>query len=868
MVAGIAAYVFYWQGEEGRSVASHKIEAALSKLNADFSKMQVANREFAVKLSHDNSLIEAINKNDRSAVSSLFKGASEARGFSGVLTAYDANGKVIYSSDTPAKFAYSLRGKNNAIDYVFNNQDNFIGPVYGLTAAQSITLSAIVPILNSNGQCAGIVAVSEPIDEEFLTGQAMKFALLSEPLTGIELVLLGVTERTQVYATPGLLRTRPAYLALLSEQGVKAVPNWQEPGSWQMGNMFGWLTNLFNKNANVNGLAPGFVKDGLFWQPYNLIAAASKSSARSFAGSNTEIVGVILAATPIFSQGIKPAYVILASCIMGLAAIFSIAALSTKVNEQPDGPLIAIIERLNKWRTDRHLPPAIKLSGSWRELSELIDQTLIDWQSTIQSLRVQLNKTSSAQAQPDRPEQLTQASDLQFEALNRQLTNQNRQLSEFSRQLNHANQQAVFLQHELEAILQSTTEGILILDLYGNIIHANSILSNWLGRGEGEIAGRFCLDLVRRADADAKDSSPDVFSQPFVKHETNASALTEAFFPEGIIHNTQSGKTIEISMNLQPVHSHDNRVTGYILVARDKSLRSEIAGLKMEIVNMLARAVRGPLVLAEKEWQHVLASQPESVQEISNTAVQSLDSKEPEELHIQLNRELNQELKIPEVTFAQKLGNLHSRYRSLITSVESMLTKHGESIGQLIPLADESGSLKVLDLESVWEPTEPAKESFALPKVVGECLQEAANLAREKQILLDYKTSTALPSIASDRALTKSILIPIVEKMISVTAIGGKVRVETSVKDKEILLSVSSSGPALYEDETADMFAGFDQEKHDEDSYGSRLALYLARNNAERIGAKVWAQSETHDTDQPGHSASQGTTVYIVFSLG
>ncbi len=863
----MAAYVFYWQGEEGRNVASRKLGAALVQINSDFSKMQIANRDFANKLSRDSVLIDAINKNDRSSISSLFKGASDARGFSGVLTVYDENGKVIYSSDTPAKFGYSLRGKNNAVDYVFNNQDNFIGPTYGLTAAQSIALSALVPIIASNGQCAGLVAVSEPIDEQFLTGEAMKFALLSEPLTGVDLILLGVRDRSQVYATPGLLRERPNYLRILSDQGVKALPNWQEPGSWQMGNMFSWLTNLFNRNANVPGLAAGFVKDGQFWQPYNLLAAASGGGARGFA-NGTEIVGVILAVTPIFSQGIKPTYVMLASCIMGLAAIFSIVALSTQLNDQPDGPVLTLTERLNKWRTDKRLPPNVKLTGPWRDLSELIDQTLIEWQSTIQALKVQLNKTSSTQIPAIQPEQ-SQANDQQFEALNRQLTNQGRQLSEFSRQLNHANQQAVFLQHELEAILQSTTEGILILDQYGNIIHANNIFSNWIGKSEGEIAGRFCLDLVKRSDENSGDSDSNA-SRPFVKHEANASALTEKFFPEGIIHNAQSNTAIEISMNLQPVTSHDNRVTGYILVARDKSLRTEIAGLKMEIVTMLARAIRGPLILAEKEWQNVLASQNELLKEVlDKTPPQQLTTNVPEEVHIQLNRELNQELKMPELTFAQKLANLHSRYKSLVASVENMLTTHGQSIGQLIPLTDESGLLKAIDIDSVWGTAEPVKESFVLAKLVGECLQETANLAREKQLLLDYKTSTALPSITADRALTKSILSPIVEKIISITAPGGKVRVESSLKGKEIQLSVSSSGPALYEDETADMFAGFDQEKHEEESYGSRLALYLARNNAERIGAKVWAQSETHDIDsgESGQSASQGTTAYIVFSL-
>ena len=870
MVAGMAAYVFYWQAEEGRGIAARKLGTALSKLNSDFSRIQMANRDFANKLSRDSNLVEALTKEDRAGISSLFKNASNGRAFSGVLTAYDENGKVVYSSDTPAKFGYVLRGKNNAIDYVLNNQDNFIGPSFGLTAAQSIALSAVEPILGSNGQCIGLIAVSEPIDEEFLTGEAMKFALLSEPLSGIDLVLLNARDRGQIYCTPGLLRERPAYVKTLSEQSVKALPNWQEPGSGQMGNMFGWLNNLFNKNANLPELAAGFVKDNRFWQPYSLLTAASKTGARSLTNSNntTEVVGIILASTPLFSQGIKPGYVILATCIMALAAIFSVVALSTQLANQPDGSVLALIERVKRWHADKHMPPGNKLTGALGELSELIDQTLIDWQSTIQELKAKLYKASS-QTAAEKPEQQNQINDEQFEALNRQLANQSRQLSEFSRQLNHANQQAVFLQHELETILQSTTEGILILDQYGNIIHANNIFSNWLGTSEGGIAGRFCLDLITRSNGDGDNNQSLSSVLPFVKHEGSASALMEGFFTEGIIHHAQSNKAVEIAMNLQPVTSHDNRVNGYILVARDKSLRSEITGLKMEIVTMLARAIRGPLMGAEKEWQNILSNQSQIGQEILNSDPIPQLTDAPEEVHIQLNRELNQELRPPELTFVQRLASLHSRYNSLIASVESMLTTHGESIGQLIPLAGENAAFDSSDIESLWGTADPIKESFALSKLVGECLQTAANLASEKQLLLDYKTSTALPNITADRIFTKSILSPIIEKMISITAAGGKVRVESSTNGKEIQLSVASSGPALSEEETADIFAGFNPEKHDEESYSSRLALYLSRNNAERIGAKVWAQSETRtETNaQDEQIASQGTTVYIVFAV-
>ncbi len=866
MVGGMAAYVFYWQGEEGRSIASRKIGNALGRINSDFGRIQMSNRDFANRLSRDPALIDALIKEDRGAIAALFKNTSDARGFSGSITAYDENGKVVYSSDTPAKFGYSVRGKNSAVDYVLNNQDIFIGSTYALTIAQTMGLSALAPVINSNGQTAGVVAVSEPIDEAFLTGEAMKLGLLNEPLSNIDFVLLGVRDRGQIEITPTLLKDRPAFLKLLSDQGVKALPSWQEPGSWQIANVFNWFSNLFNKNANIPGLMGGFSKDNRFWQPFSLVAADNKASVRAYSGGangGSEIIGVILATTPLRTEGIKPGFVILASCIMGLAAIFSIIALSTQLSTQPDENVALLTDRIKRWRSDKRLPPGKKLSDSWLELSELIDQTLIEWQSTIQGLKVQLNKAAQASNEGYADQNKASNNDEQFAALNRQLTNQSRQLSEFSKQLNQANQQSVFLQNELQAILQSTTEGFLILDQYGNVIHSNAIFSNWLGMTEAEIAGRYCFDLVRKQSG----NGTSVSSQPtrtFVRHESDPTALINEFFPEGYVSNSQSGKAVDVLLHLQPITTHDNKVSGYILVARDKSLRSEVTGLKMEIVTMLARAIRGPLLSADKEWRNILAAQSKRRDQIVATVTQTVDRNVPEEIHEQLNRELNQELKPQELSFEQRLANLHSRYESLIKSVENMLATHGQAIGQMIPLTSESGSLAALDLDSLLATTEPTKESFPVSRLVGECLKEAANLASEKQLMLDYKTSTALPGITGDRALMKSIIYPVVEKMILSTQSGGKVRVESSLKDNDIQLSIASSGPALSEEETADMFSGFDPERHNEDTYGSRLALYLSRNNAERIGAKIWAQSETRVENE---QSTTGTTVYIAFPI-
>lgn len=555
MVGGITAYVFYWQSEQGRDSAAHKISSALNKLNSDFARMQVVNREFAARLAHDPALVGALGKNDRGAIAALLKDAGNARSFSGFITIFDGGGTVVYSSDTPAKFGYSMRGKAAGVDYVLNSLDNFTGLTTGLTVARTLAVTAMVPILGEGGKCQGIVAVSEPVNEEFLTGESMKFALLAEPLADIDFVLLGNKDNNYFCVTPGLIKDKPSFVQQLNEHGAKDVPS----------------TNA------------GFVKEGRFWQSYNL-------------GN----VGIVFATTVMHAQGIKPGFIIIIACVLGLLAFVLALVFSAKISNV-DTPGQELIKHLKEWQADQPPPQAIGFSGVWNELAGIIDQTLASKQHYIEALKLQLNKTTQ---QINEIAQEGQNADGQFAALNQQVANQNRQLSEFSRQLNYANQQNVFLQQELQSILQSTTEGFLVLDGYGNVLSANNIFLNWLGMPEAEIAGRFCFDLVKQpgeawVPAVGADSVPPA-GRAFVKHESNTAALIEEFFPEGLVYHAKSGQAVEVLLHLQPIASQENNIQGYILVVRDKSLRSEIIKLRMEMVNMLTRAIRAPLISAEK----------------------------------------------------------------------------------------------------------------------------------------------------------------------------------------------------------------------------------------------------------------------------
>ena len=149
-----------------------------------------------------------------------------------------------------------------------------------------------------------------------------------------------------------------------------------------------------------------------------------------------------------------------------------------------------------------------------------------------------------------------------------------------------------------------------MLDGYGNVISANNIFLHWLGMSEAEIAGRFCFDLVRKpGEKEMMQVTENEATWAFVKHESNTAALIDQFFPEGLVYHSKSKQVVEVLLHLQPIAGQDNNIQGYILVVRDKSLRSEIVKLRMEMINMLTRAIRAPLVSAEKRVAKFISRQ-------------------------------------------------------------------------------------------------------------------------------------------------------------------------------------------------------------------------------------------------------------------
>jgi signal transduction histidine kinase len=783
VVLGHVAYSVYFDYRTTRMEAGEACQDASRRLNGALKSAAELTEQVAKSLLKDEKLLSAYDSKDRSGVASEINAICERFSFSGYVWVVDDRGNLFYASDTPKAYGYSVIKDNFGVEVARSNEKFYQGVTFN-DKTKVVALSYVLP-MGARGH-NGVLAASLPINMDFLTGLATRFGIENPSDLGIQLAVFATKEgKVTAFSENMNDGTAIKFLATLSSNGLKAIPQSVLQESNGKDGKAGFdlslegLTRIFVPTL-------GFEREYAWWRTLKL-----------YEKDDQDVLAYILIAKDVPSEFAKVVETSLLGGVVGILGIFIGWIMSGSIVSSVDRPKRFLIKRTRDIANNKQvIPPLESLSGDWLELGELIDTAVLSMRSTTQSLKVQLSKQAESVKEKI---VLAEQSNQQADILNRNIAHQAKQIAEYKGQMNQATRQAIIVQQQLDAVLQSSTEGFLVLDQYGNILHANAVFLNWYGSSEGEIAGLMCFDLVRKP---GDGPTAPAQGQAFAQHGGDPHALISQFYPEGVIYHKGSEKKVEVLAHLQPISGDDSLIHGYIMVLRDKSLRSENAHLRQEIVNMLQENIRGPLSQAESGWSAIM----------SNAAGPVAPST------------------------GQALNDLHGQYEQLILLIDNLLMMYG---GFVPP------------------PAMPQKEQITISRLVADCLQEVTPMARERQLMLDYKTVTGLPTISGNKEAITGILLQVLERMIDITGAGGRVRVESITRGTEMRIGVSSSGPALPENEIADMFVGYIEGKHPEHTYGSRLSMYLARNNVERLGGKIWAESE----------AGRGTITYFTLPI-
>jgi signal transduction histidine kinase len=129
-----------------------------------------------------------------------------------------------------------------------------------------------------------------------------------------------------------------------------------------------------------------------------------------------------------------------------------------------------------------------------------------------------------------------------------------------------------------------------------------------------------------------------------------------------------------------------------------------------------------------------------------------------------------------------------------------------------------------------------------LAKLAGDIVNQFSYQAKDKNLELRCEVAPGAAAIVSDRELLLMILQNLVGNAIKYSK-QGAVRIVTAKQGDGSRLSVVDQGPGIDEKQLARMFQPFARgETHGQ--AGTGLGLSIARQAADLLGAKLWAESE------------------------
>jgi len=117
--------------------------------------------------------------------------------------------------------------------------------------------------------------------------------------------------------------------------------------------------------------------------------------------------------------------------------------------------------------------------------------------------------------------------------------------------------------------------------------------------------------------------------------------------------------------------------------------------------------------------------------------------------------------------------------------------------------------------------------------------------AKLRDIALSIVPVSPLMAIHTDKKLLNRILFEIIENAIIYSHLSSKVKVTTTLQEKELLIEVADTGVGITEEEQPIIFTKFFRgSNRGSKNAGGGLGLYLAKAYIALIGGKIWFESK------------------------
>lgn len=347
-------------------------------------------------------------------------------------------------------------------------------------------------------------------------------------------------------------------------------------------------------------------------------------------------------------------------------------------------------------------------------------------------------------------------------------------------------------QAQTEALFNSIGEGAITTDEFGKITRVNPVGLKILGYAEKDLIGEW---FPKRIVALTEQDQPiNLIERPITK-----AFLTGQPVSEKMHYRKKNGDILPVSISISPI-LYEGKPIGAIEVFRDITIEEEIDRMKSEFISLASHQLRTPLS-AIKTYSHMLVD--------------------------------------------GYMGETNTAQKKSLRTIISATNRMNELISTLLNITRiESGTIAV------------SPKNIHIHRACEEVIKELSLAASEKNISLTIKKKGAATTTAkTDNLIIKEIITNLVSNAIKYTSEAGRIEVTVQGKTRDVLFTVQDNGWGIPKESHGQVFTKFFRAQNTvkRETTGTGLGLYLVKGLLERLGGKIWFESEE----------GEGTTFYV-----
>lgn len=135
------------------------------------------------------------------------------------------------------------------------------------------------------------------------------------------------------------------------------------------------------------------------------------------------------------------------------------------------------------------------------------------------------------------------------------------------------------------------------------------------------------------------------------------------------------------------------------------------------------------------------------------------------------------------------------------------------------------------------------KEAASLVEIIKSLISESLPFARASNIEIEFNFAQSLPKIFTDPQQIKVVIENLLDNAIRYAGRRGKIKISLDKKEKDIYFKIQDNGVGIPREDQKYIFQKFFRSRS-KNRGGSGLGLFIAKSVIEKLGGKIWFNSE------------------------